>query len=314
MAHHIVFLDRSTLRATLRSPAFAHTWEEHWTTAPDEVVARLAGATIAVTNKVALRAETLERLPGLKLVAVAATGVDCVDVGWCHAHGLPVSNVRGYATGSVPEHVFMLALALRRQLLRLRAALLDGAWQRSPSFCVLDHPIGDLRGATLAIVGAGALGQAVATIGRAFGMEILFAERRGEPAREGRVSLDEALARADVLSLHCPLTPETHGLIGARELGLMKPTAVLINTARGALVDADALLAALKAGQLGGAGIDVLPEEPPRHGHPLLDVELPNLIVTPHVAWAGERTMQALADQLIDNLEAFAAGSPRNLV
>jgi glycerate dehydrogenase len=310
----IVFLDRCTLRANVQRPAFAHTWEEHWTTAPDQVFERLKGATIAVTNKVPLRADVLARLPDLRLVAVAATGVDCVDWAWCHANGKTVCNIRGYAVRAVPEHVMMLALALRRQLPAFQRDLRAGAWQRAEAFCLLDRPIGDLGGATLGIVGAGELGHAVARLGEAFGMEVLLAERRGATPREGRVPFEEVLARADVLSLHCPLTPETRGLIGQVELALMKPRAVLINTARGALVDAEALLAALAEGRLGGAGIDVLPEEPPRHGHPLLEADLANLIVTPHVAWASASAMQALADQLIGNLEAFVAGAPRNLV
>ncbi|MDB5096023.1 MAG: glycerate dehydrogenase [Cyanobacteria bacterium RYN_339] len=310
----VVFLDRCTLRADVRRPAFAHTWDEHWTTAPEQVLPRLREATIAITNKVPLRADTLEQLPGLKLVAVAATGVDGVDWAWCHANGVTVCNIRGYAVRAVPEHVLMLALALRRQLPAFQQDLRAGAWQRAEAFCLLDRPIRDLGGATLGIVGAGELGQAVATLGRAFGMEVLFAERRGAAPREGRVAFDELLARADVLSLHCPLTPETRGMIGATELARMKPDAVLINTARGALVDADALIAALALGHLGGAGIDVLPEEPPRQGHPLLETDLPNLIITPHVAWASTSAMQALADQLIDNLEAFSAGVPRNVI
>jgi glycerate dehydrogenase len=310
----IVFLDRCTLRAEVRRPAFPHEWVDHWQTAPDEVAGRLAEATIAITNKVPLRAAALETLPGLKLVAVAATGVDCVDWAWCHAHGVTVCNVRAYGTRSVAEHSLMLMLALRRQLPAFQQDLRAGAWQRAEAFCLLDRPIGDLGGATLAIVGAGELGRAVARVGEALGMEVLLADRRGALPRAGRVSFEEALMRADVLSLHCPLTPETRGLIGAAELALMKPGAILINTARGALVDAPALLASLKAGHLGGAGIDVLPEEPPRQGHPLLEADLPNLIVTPHVAWASASAQQALADQLVGNLEAFVAGTPRNVV
>jgi len=237
-----------------------------------------------------------------------------VDWAWCRQRGITVCNVRGYGTRSVAEHVLMLMLALRRQLPGFQRDLRAGAWQRAEAFCLLDRPIGDLGGATLGIVGTGELGQAVAALGRALGMEVLLAERRGAAPRPGRVAFEEALARADVLSLHCPLTPETRGLVGAAELAAMKPGAILINTARGALVDAEALLASLAAGHLGGAGIDVLPEEPPRHGHPLLAADLPNLIVTPHVAWASASAMQALADQLVGNLEAFVAGAPRNVV
>jgi glycerate dehydrogenase len=311
----VVFLDRDTLRAALRRPAFDHTWVDYPTTAPDEVLTRLEGATIAVVNKVVLDAGAIARLPDLRFVAIAATGVNNVDLGACRARGIPVSNIRRYGGVSVSEHVFMLILALRRQLLAYRADMLDGAWQRADGFCLLTHPIRDLRGSTLGIVGYGDLGHHVAELGRGFGMRVLLAERRGATAcRPGRTPFEQVLADSDVLSLHTALTPETHHLIGERELEAMKPGALLINTARGGLVDEVALLRALQSGFLGGAGIDVLPEEPPRAGNPLLEVNRPNLIVTPHIAWASQEAMQALGDQLIDNMEAFVRGAPRNLV
>lgn len=304
----IVFLERNTFNVPFRRPAFEHEWSEFGETAPDEVVERLAPATIAICNKLPLRAETLSQLPRLRLIAVAATGVDNVDLAYCRSHNIAVCNTRGYAVNSLPEHALMLMLALRRNLIAYRTDVKAGRWHEAKQFCLLDHPIGDLRGATLGIVGFGTLGKSMAQLGRAIGMEVLVA------VRNDRAGLQEVLRRSDVLSLHCPLTDETKNLIGAEELAQMKPDAILINTARGGLIDDRALIEALKNGRLAGAGIDVLRNEPPRDGNPLLEVDLPNLIVTPHNAWASRQAMQTLADQLVDNLEAFVRGSPQNLV
>ncbi|HET6973127.1 MAG TPA: D-2-hydroxyacid dehydrogenase [Pyrinomonadaceae bacterium] len=304
----IVFLERNTFNVPFRRPAFAHEWSEFGETAPSEVVERLAPATIAICNKLPLRAETLSQLPKLKLIAVAATGVDNVDLAYCRGHNIAVCNTRGYAVNSLPEHALMLMLALRRNLIAYRNDVKAGRWHEAKQFCLLDHPIGDLRGATLGIVGFGTLGKSMAQLGRAIGMEVLVA------VRNDRAGFQEVLRRSDVLSLHCPLTEETKNLIGADELAQMKPEAILINTARGGLIDDRALIEALKSGRLAGAGIDVLRNEPPRDGNPLLEVDLPNLIVTPHNAWASRQAMQTLADQLVDNLEAFVRGSPQNLV
>lgn len=311
----VVFLERNTFNVEFRRPVFEHEWIEFGETAPDEVVERLPHATIAICNKVALRAEALSQLPQLKLIAVAATGVDNVDVAYCHSHNIAVCNTRGYAVNSLPEHALMLMLALRRNLIAYRDDIVAGRWHKARQFCLLDHPIGDLKGSTLGIVGFGALGRAMARLGQAVGMNVIVAERKNAPAvREGRVTFDDLLRRSDVISLHCPLTEETKNLIGAAEIKHMKRDAILINTARGGLLDDEALLDALRSGVIAGAGIDVLRNEPPRDGNPLLDVDLPNLIVTPHNAWASRQAMQTLADQLIDNLEAFVRGEPRNLV
>ena len=304
----IVFLERNTFNVPFRRPAFAHEWSEFGETPPGEVVERLAPATIAICNKLPLRAETLSQLPKLKLIAVAATGVDNVDLVYCRSHNIAVCNTRGYAVNSLPEHALMLMLALRRNLIAYRNDVKAGRWHEAKQFCLLDHPIGDLRGATLGIVGFGTLGKSMAQLGRAVGMEVIVA------VRDDRAGFQEVLRRSDVLSLHCPLTEETKNLIGAEELAQMKPEAILINTARGGLIDDHALIEALKNGRLAGAGIDVLRNEPPRDGNPLLEVDLPNLIVTPHNAWASRQAMQTLADQLVDNLEAFVRGSPQNLV
>ena len=316
MQHRIVFLDRSSLGAELRRPRFEHDWAEYASTAgAEETAARLRDATIAITNKVPLRSETLASVPGLKLVAMAATGYDVVDIAYCRDHGIAVSNIRNYATNTVPEHVFALVLALRRNLLAYRRDVENGRWQSIDQFCFFDHPIGDLAGATMGIVGEGSLGQATASIARAFGMRVLFADHPPPKAPGVEFTpLERVLAESDVISLHMPLTADTRNLIGAAQLRTMKPTALLINTARGGLVDEAALASALREGVIGGAGFDVLTREPPVDGNPLLELRLPNFILTPHIAWAAQGAMQFLADQLSDNVEAFVAGVPSNLV
>lgn len=311
----IIFLERNTFNIEFRRPSFEHEWREHGETDESQVVDRLRDATIAICNKVALRGNALSRLPQLKLIAVAATGTDNVDLDYCRAHHIAVYNTRGYAVNSLPEHALMLMLALRRNLVAYRDDVKAGRWHEAQKFCLLDHPIADLRGTTLGVVGFGTLGQAMAQLGRAIGMETIVAERKQATAiRDGRYSFADVLRLSDVLSLHCPLTEETKNLIGVEELSQMKRDALLINTARGGLIDDNALLEALKSGRLGGTGIDVLRVEPPREGNVLLDADLPNLIVTPHNAWASKQAMQTLADQLVDNLEAFVRGQPRNLV
>jgi glycerate dehydrogenase len=309
--HSIVFLDRATLAVPLRPPGFAHEWRDYRATTAEQAAERLNGATIAIINKVPLRAATLAQLPELKLIALAATGSDCVDKEYCRAHGITVCNIRDYATDSVPEHVLALIFALRRSLVAYDRDLRRGKWQEIDQFCYFDHPIRGIAGSTLGIVGYGTLGRALAERARALGMEVIGTGRSPGP---GLVPLEELLARSDVVSLHCPLTEATRGLINAEHLGLMKPTAILINTARGPLIDEPALAAALKAGTIAGAGIDVLSEEPPRNGNILMDLGLPNLIITPHIAWASEPAQLRLAEQLIGNLEAFAAGRPRNVL
>ncbi len=311
----VVFLDRSTLKAEVRRPAFPHTWQDYPVTAPAELPQRLAEATIAITNKVPLRGDTLKLLPKLRMIAVAATGYDVVDVAYCRAHGIAVSNIRNYAVHTVPEHAFALITALRRNLLAYRADVERGRWQEVDQFCFFDHPIRDLHGSTIGIVGEGVLGQETARIARAFGMRVLFADHAPPKAPGVEFTpLARVLEESDVISLHVPLTPETRNMIGLEELRRMKRSALLINTARGGLVDERALVQALKEGLIAGAGFDVLTTEPPKGGNVLLELRLPNFILTPHVAWASDGAMQFLADQLIDNIEAFVAGAPRNLV
>lgn len=316
--HKIVFLERDSIHAQVRRPSIDHAWLEYPLTSPEEVPERLADATIAIVNKVVLRRELLDRLPRLQMVAVAATGTDNVDLLACRERGILVSNIRGYAIHAVPEHVFMLALMLKRNVLAYRHDVAAGLWQAADMFCFFDNPIGDLHGGVMGIVGRGSLGQGVARIAEVFGMHVLWAERKQAiSVRPGYTPFNEVLARADVLSLHCPLDAHTRDLIGEAELRAMKPGAVLINTARGGLVNEQALVRALREGWIAGAGFDVLSREPPRDGNALLApdlLDLPNFILTPHVAWASAAAMQTLADQLIDNLEAFARGQPRNRV
>ena len=311
----IVFLDRASLAATVRRPGFAHRWQEYPASEPGELPQKLHDATIAITNKVPLRAATLQQLPQLKMIAVAATGYDVIDLGYCKSHGIAVSNIRNYAVHTVPEHAFALILALQRSLIAYREDVARGRWSEVDQFCFFDHPIRDLFGATLGIIGEGVIGQGAAKIAQGFGMKVLFADHA--PPKVPGVSftpLDQVLKESDVISMHAPLTPDTRNIIGAKQLRLMKPSAILINTSRGGLVDEQALAVALTEGWIAGAGFDVLTKEPPKEGNPLLDLKLPNFILTPHVAWASEGAMQFLADQLIDNVEAFVAGKPQHLV
>ena len=311
MQHSIAFLDRSTVQANLRKPAFPHTYKEYPETVSDEIVERLQGITIAIINKIPMREEALRQLPDLKLIAVAATGTDVVDKAYCKARGIVVSNIRNYAFNTVPEHVFALAFALRRNLMAYRDDVRTGRWQECNQFCFFDYPIRDMRGSTLGIVGFGAIGKSLARIAEAFGLRVLAYDAVSQPRL---VDFETILRESDIISLHVPLTPQTRNMVGAKELAMMKRDAILINTGRGGLVDEHALADALKNGTIGGAGFDVLTTEPPKSGNILLDLRLPNLIVTPHVAWASQEAMQILADQLIDNIEAFAAGEPKNVV
>jgi glycerate dehydrogenase len=313
----IVCLERATLAPEIhvRRPRFPHDWVDHDRTRPEQVVDRLAGAPIAVVNKVRIGAEALAALPQLKLIAVAATGTDNLDLAACQRQGVTVSNVRGYATTTVPEHVMALVLALRRQIVGYRADVAAGGWQKAQQFTFFNHPISDLRGSRMGIVGGGAIGQAVAALARAFGMEVVFSTQKGGPDRPHYVSFEQVVETADVLTLHCPLTPTTRGMIGRDVLRRMKRSAILINTARGPLIDDAALTEALRHTWIAGAGIDVTMPEPPPADHPLMRLlDLPNFILTPHTAWASRQAMQTLADQLIDNIEAFVDGAPRNVV
>lgn len=314
----IVFLDRETLSpgTNLRAPDFPHRLTVYDRSAPGEVAARIERADIVITNKVPVRADAIAGAANLRLIAVCATGTDIVDVKAAAARGIVVSNVRNYATTTVPEHVFALIFALRRNILAYRDSVRAGRWQTASQFCFFDHPIGDLAGSTIGIVGRGSLGQAVARIAGAFGMEVLFAGRKGDPAPpEPYTAFADVLRRSDIVTLHVPLTAETRNLIGAAEFALMERRPLLINASRGGLVDEIALGDALRSGQIAGAGFDVATAEPPPADHPLMALlDMPNFILTPHVAWASREGQQALADRLIDNIDAFWRGAPRNVV
>jgi glycerate dehydrogenase len=283
-------------------------------TAQDQVAEVIAGAEVVLLNKLRVTREIMERTPTLKLIALAATGTNNIDLDAAREHGVAVCNLRDYCTASVVQHVMGTLLLLTHKLREYDALVRSGAWQRGEQFCLLDHPIRELTGRKLGIVGYGALGKGVAGAAQAFGMEVLVANRPGGPPVAGRHHLRDLLPQVDVLSLHCPLTPATQGMIGAGELARMKPDAVLINTARGALVDSAALADALRTGRLGGAAIDVLPQEPPVDGNPLLAGDIPNLIVTPHIAWAARESRQRCVDEMAANVEDFRRGGRRGRV
>jgi glycerate dehydrogenase len=314
-----VFLDIDTVeRGDLNLSALESTlplWRFHGNTSREALPGRVQEAIVVVANKVPLDDAALRSAPNLRLVCVAATGTNNVDLEVAQRLGIVVCNVPGYATATVVQHVFMLILALFAHLQDYERAVAAGRWQRQALFCLLDYPIRELAGKTLGIVGYGNIGRAVAGVADAFGMQVLVAQRPGSSEEHpGRLPLHEMLPRVDVLSLHCPLTPETRGLVGEWELALMKADAILVNTARGGLVDETALAEVLRAGRLAGAGVDVLSEEPPAHGNPLLADDVPHLIVTPHIAWASRESRQRLVDGVADNVRAFLAGAPRNVV
>lgn len=314
----VVFLDRASIppHVTLRRPDFPHDWVEYDRTGPQDTVSRAAAADILIVNKVRVGPEAMDAAPALRLVAVAATGTDCVDLAAAAARGITVTNIRDYARATVPEHTFALILALRRSIVAYRDSVIAGRWQECGQFCFFDHPIDDLSGSTLGLIGQGVLGSSVRRIAEAFGMRVLVAGRKGEDAPPpGRTPFARVLAESDVITLHCPLTPQTRGLIGRDEFAAMARGPILVNTARGGLVDETALVEALDAGQIAGAGFDVATQEPPPADHPLMRLaSRPNVLVTPHVAWASRQAIQGLADQLTDVIEDFVAGKPRNVV
>jgi glycerate dehydrogenase len=286
----------------------------HARTPQEDVPARIAGFEAVLANKSRFDGAAFRANPQLRFVALTATGVDNVDLASAREAGIAVCNLRDYCTASVAQHVFALLLALTHKLAEYDALVAQGRWQAAAQFSVFPFPIRELPGRTLGVVGYGTLGKAVATIATAFGMQVEVANRPGGVRQDGRRDLDYLLPELDVLTLHCPLTDATRGLISRARLARMKPDAVLINTARGALVDTAALAEALRAGRLGGAGIDVLENEPPPADHPLLDPSIPNLILTPHVAWAAREARQRCLDELALNVQSFLSGGRRNRV
>ncbi len=302
-------LDVSALRALLPE------LEIFDATSSEQLAMRIRDTEIVLTNKARFSSELLSDNPSLRLIGLTATGTDNVNLVSARQHGVAVCNIRGYCSESVAEHVFGCLLSLSHNLTRYDAAVKRGDWQQSEDFCLLSYPIRELSGMTLGIVGYGALGKAVAKIAKAFGMTVIISARPGTSTIEnGLVSFDELLQRSDAVSLHCPLTPATAGLFAAEEFRKMKSGAILINTARGALVDTSALAAALQNGDIAAAAVDVLPQEPPVDGDPLLDYDGPNLIITPHIAWGTNEARQAAIDELVANVAAFLAGEERNRV
>ena len=314
----IVFLDRDTIGPTvsITKPAFEHEWVEYGKTAPEQVSERIADADIVLTNKAPIRAEQVAAAPKLKMISIAATGYDVIDIPACKERGIVVSNVRGYATNTVPEHAFALILALRRSIVGYRQDVIDGKWQESGQFCFFTHPIKDLAGSRLGIMGEGALGQSVAQIARGFGMEPVFAAHKGATGLGPLYTpWEEVIETSDIITLHAPLMPATKNMISTPEFEAMKRKPLLVNTSRGGLVDEAALVDALDRGLIAGAGFDVLTKEPPVADNPLLTVlDRPNVIVTPHVAWASEEAMQTLWDQVVFHVGNFVAGKPSNVI
>lgn len=316
-----VFLDATTLGTDVDLSPIAHVTDQlttHDRTAPEQVLDRLRGFDTVLTNKVVIGREHFEACPEIRRVAVTATGVNNVDLVAAKEHGVRVVNVVNYGRSTVAQHTMALMLALATRLLDYHRDVQAGRWANSEMFCLMDHPIMELEGRTLGIIGYGDLGRGVAERARAFGMKVVLGARPGQSPGEvdgyPRIPLAELLPQVDVLSLHCLLTEQTRNLIGAAELKQMKSDALLINTSRGGLVDEQALADALRAGEIGGAGFDVLTEEPPRNGNPLLATDIPNLIITPHCAWASREARQRIIWITAGNLEGMRSGSPAHYV
>ncbi|MGF6876951.1 D-2-hydroxyacid dehydrogenase [Paraburkholderia sp. MM5477-R1] len=314
----VVFLDKATIPTStkLKELTFPHTLELHEKTNQAEVAERIRDADIVITNKVKLGGEAIAQAKNLKLIAIAATGSDNVDLPACNERGITVCNIRNYARNTVPEHTFALIFALRRSIAPYRSAVQAGRWQESGQFCFFDYPISDLAGSTLGIIGDGVLGKATAEIGKALGMTILFSAFKGRSDMGALYAeFEQVLAESDVITLHCPLVDGTRNLIGDAEFAQMKRRPLLINTARGGLVDESALVRAMKSGQISGAGFDVVTQEPLSDDNPLTEIlSHPGFILTPHIAWASKEAIHSLADQLMDNVNAYVQGMPINVV
>lgn len=314
----IVFLDRTTIASNieLTKPNFKHEWIEYESTNVHDIVARCYDADIIITNKVPLNEETLEQLPRLKFIAVAATGYDCIDVQICKKLNVLVSNVQGYGINSVPEHVFSMIFALKRSLIGYRNDVINDQWRKSKQFCFHSHSISDLKGSTLGIIGRGTLGKAIAKIGEILGMNVIYAERKGSKnIRDGYVQFDKFLKESDIISLNCPLTNLTQDLLTYKEFKKMSRCPIIINCGRGGLVNESDIVKALKEKLISGIGFDCLTSEPINEEHPFLEIlSLPNVIVTPHVAWASETAMQTLWNILIENINNFKKNRPSNII
>ncbi|RDE67711.1 2-hydroxyacid dehydrogenase [Aggregatibacter segnis] len=309
----IVFLDRTGIPAShdIPRPSFPHTWTEYDRTLPEETFERTKDADIVVTSKVVFDRELLSRLPKLKLIAITATGTNNIDLDAAKDLGIAVKNVTGYSSVTVPEHVLGMIFSLKHSLIGYhRDQVTSDRWATCGQFCYTDYPITDVRGATLGVFGKGCLGTEVGRLAQLLGMNVLYAEHKGaSQIREGYTEFETVLKQADIVTLHCPLTDTTKNLINAETLALMKPTAYLINTGRGPLVDETALLEALENGKIAGAALDVLVKEPPEKDNPLIQAakRLPNLLITPHIAWASDSAVTTLVNKVAQNIEDFVA-------
>lgn len=310
---NIVFLDRTGIPAThnIPRPSFPHTWTEFDSTTAEQTFERVKEADIIVTSKVLLQRDLLSQLPKLKLIAITATGTNNVDLAAAKEFGIAVKNVTGYSSVTVPEHVIGMIYSLKHRLIDYHRDLITSdRWATCGQFCYVDYPIQDIRGATLGIFGKGSIGSEVARLAQAVGMNVIFAEHQGAAeVREGYTAFEEVFKQADIISLHCPLTENTKNLINANTLALMKPTAYIINTGRGPLIDEQALLEALVQQKIAGAALDVLVTEPPAKDHPLILAakRLPSLLITPHVAWASDSAVTTLVNRVTQNMEDFVA-------
>lgn len=315
---NIVFLDAKSIADEMHWPDFGFEcqYQTYPNTSADEVAQRLQGADILISNKVPVSAADLQQADRLRHIAIPATGFNHIDLSACKVRGISVSHIKDYAEVTVSEHCLALLFALKRSLIPYHESVRAGRWQESGQFSYFDFPITQVQGATLGIIGAGRLGKAFARRAELLGMEVLFAERKGRSeTRAGYLPFEQVLAHSDVLSLHCPLTPDSQHLLDAKAFAKMHRQPLIINTSRGALIDARALVDALHKGQISAAGIDVVDEEPPAADHPYMSLlDLPNFILTPHVAWANQTAMQHLVNELVENIQAFVAGQPRNLV
>ena len=318
MSENIVFLDRETIPShiTIGKPKIAHHWFEYASTTADQVVERSKDAHVLITNKVVLNAQTLAACPALKLIIIAATGTNNLDLTACKAQGIAVYNITHYANEGVPEHALTLMLALLKNLIPYHHDVRAGKWQAASHFCFTDHPIQNLAGKTLGIIGGGALGTRMAVIAQGLGMRILLAERKGQTKiRAGRTDFEQVVQHADIITLHCPLTESNQGLFSYAEFAQMKPSAYLINTARGPLVDENALAHAILNKQIAGAASDVAATEPLSANSPLIPLlDCPNFILTPHVAWASDESLNQLCQQLVTNIDAFYLQNPHNRI
>lgn len=288
-------------------------WQVHPFTTPGQVAERIKAATVVLTNKIVLDEASLSSAPALKFISVMATGTNNIDLLATASRGIKVSNALAYGTPSVVQHTLALILNLSTSFHQYQASVRNGDWQASNVFCLLNHPIREIAGKQLGIVGYGELGKAVGTAAEALGMKVVVSEHPGGKPREGRTKFEEVLRTSDYVSLHCPLNDANAGIINVDTLALMKQDAFLINTARGGLVNPQDLISCLRAGNIAGAAIDVLEQEPPDMGDPLLN-DIPNLIVTPHNAWAAIESRTRLIQQTKENIEGFLKGTPVRLV